>query len=104
MKKIFLFLMISSSSLLLSAQKKAASDESYLLVGTYTSAKSDGIYVYKFNSADGSFTPVSNASGAKNPSYLAVSPNEKFVFAVNETGGKDPGMVTAFSFMLNEKR
>ena len=94
MKRIFLAIIACSIFLMLSAQK----NESYLLVGTYTSAKSDGIYVYKFNSADGSFTPVSNASGAKNPSYLAVSPNEKFVFAVNETGGKDPGMVTAFSF------
>ena len=43
--------------------------------------------------------PVSNAGGFKNPSYLAVSPNEKFVFAVNETGGEEtPGMVTAYSF------
>jgi 6-phosphogluconolactonase len=99
MKKIFLVLMVCSASLLLAAQKKATANESYLLVGTYTSAKSDGIYVYKFNSDDGSFTPVSNASGFKNPSFLAVSPNEKYVFAVNETGGKEtPGMVTAFSF------
>ena len=29
--------------------------EHYLVVGTYTGGKSEGIYVYKFNSEDGSF-------------------------------------------------
>jgi len=71
-------------------------DEHYLLVGTYTSPKSEGIYVYKFNSTTGDVTPVSKVT-AGNPSYLAVSPDQSFVFAVNEDGN-DKGSVAAYAF------
>ena len=36
------------------------SKESYLIVGTYTGEKSEGVYVYKFNSEDGSFKEISH--------------------------------------------
>jgi 6-phosphogluconolactonase len=39
-----------------------------------------------------------NTDSVSNPSYLAVSPGGKFVYAVNENGGKQPGEVSAFSF------
>ena len=73
--------------------------ESYLLVGTYDSPKSEGIYVYKFNSIDGSVKEISHIK-TSNPSFLAISPNEKYVYAVNETAdstGKG-GRVSSFSF------
>ncbi len=70
--------------------------EHYMLVGTYNSPKSEGIYVYKFNSTTGDITPVSKIA-AGNPSYLAVSPDNKFVYAVNENGN-DKGSVAAYSF------
>lgn len=73
-------------------------DENYLLVGTYTSDKSEGIYVYKFRSSDGSFKEVGHVK-TSNASYLAVSPNGKFVYATNENGKDDNGgEVSAFSF------
>jgi 6-phosphogluconolactonase len=71
-------------------------NEHYLLIGTYTSGKSEGIYVYKFNSGTGDFSFVSKHA-AGNPSYLAVSPDKKYVYAVNEDRD-DKGSVTAFSF------
>ncbi|MHA4807689.1 lactonase family protein [Flavitalea flava] len=71
----------------------------YLFIGTYTntSGHSKGIYVYQFNAATGDFKPVSTAV-TENPSYLALSPGGKSVYAVNETGGTNPGGVSAFSF------
>jgi 6-phosphogluconolactonase len=75
---------------------KSGSNEHYLLVGTYTSGKSEGIYVYKFNSTSGSFSQVSTVK-ADNPSFLAVSPDEQFVFAVNENGN-DKGSIASYSF------
>ena len=70
----------------------------YLFIGTYTSGKSEGIYVYRFNLTTGELKPVSTASGVSNPSYLAISPSRKFVYAVNENSGKLPGEVSAFDF------
>src|SRR5690349_20436687 len=75
-------------------QKK--STESYLITGTYTGAKSEGIYVYKFNSEDGSYKEVSHVK-TSNPSFVTISPDEKYVYAVHENG-KDGngGSVSAF--------
>ena len=75
-----------------------ADQESYLIVGTYDSPKSEGIYVYKFNSADGSIKEAGHIKTA-NPSFVTVSPNEKFIYAVYEiaSAGKG-GEVAAFSF------
>ena len=95
MKKTLLALLLLGS-LAATAQK-----EPYLLIGTYTSGKSEGIYVYKFNSttADNSLESVTKTS---NPSYLAVSPNKKMVYAVNENADSTMhtvgGNISAFSF------
>jgi 6-phosphogluconolactonase len=90
------------SFLLIFLLQQAAGQEHYLLVGTYDSPKSEGIYVYKFNSNDGSVKEISHVK-TSNPSFLAVSDNQKFVFAVNETGdstGKGGGVI---SFSFNKK-
>src|SRR5439155_12505771 len=50
----------------------------YLLIGTYTNGGSKGIYVYKFNSSTGDFDSVSMVK-TNNPSYLDISPDQKFV-------------------------
>jgi len=70
----------------------------YMLVGTYTSGKSTGIYVYEFN-ADDKTAKLVDSVKTSNPSFLAVSPDQKFVYAVNENDAKTGGgSVTAFSF------
>lgn len=71
----------------------------YLLTGTYTSGKSEGIYVYRFNSSDGTTTPV-NQVKISNPSFLAVSPDERYVYAVEEDANPQGtgGNVSAFTF------
>ncbi len=70
----------------------------HLFVGTYTNTGSKGIYVYRFNTLTGKATQVSHTDSANNPSYLAIAPNGKFVYAVNETNGEHPGKVSAYSF------
>lgn len=77
----------------------AAQDQHYLITGSYTTGKSEGIYVYLFNSSDGSHKEISHVK-ISNPSYVAVSPDEKFVYAVQENAankGKG-GEIAAFSF------
>ena len=76
-----------------------AQQQNYLVTGTYTSGKSEGIYVYQFNSTDGTAKPVSQVK-ISNPSFIAVSPDEQFVYSVEEdaaSNGKG-GEITAFSF------
>ncbi len=70
----------------------------YLFIGTYTGTGSKGIYVYQFNAATGDAKWISNTDTAANPSYLALSPTGNYLYAVNETGGNQPGSVSAFAF------
>ena len=72
--------------------------EHYLFVGTYTSDKSKGIYVFRFNSQNGEVQWVSSTDSTTNPSFLAISPDGTKLYAVNETGGEQPGYVSAFNF------
>src|SRR5262245_2771138 len=69
--------------------------------GTYTNnGKSKGIYCYKLDLASGKLTSVGVTEGIKNPSFLAIHPSGKFLYAVsevNDADGKPSGAVTAFS-------
>lgn len=77
-------------------------DQYTVFVGTYTSsAGSRGIYKFDFDDKTGAATNPELVADAKNPSFLAIHPNGKFLYAVNETEdmveGKKQGGVTAFS-------
>ncbi len=91
MKKI-IFIILCFVPLILPAQY-------YLIAGTYTSGQSEGIYVYRFNAetAENHFVSSTKTS---NPSFVAISPNEKNIYAVNENADSlhNGGTVTAFSF------
>ena len=84
--------------LLLSSFSVFAQKNYYLLAGTYTRGKSTGIYVYDFDGRDGSARIVDSVQ-TSNPSYLAVAPDQKEVYAVSEVvRGGNSGQVKAFSF------
>src|SRR3954463_3984567 len=68
-----------------------------LLIGTYTNTgKSEGIYVYDFNTKTAAFRAKCIEKNVTNPSYLTVSKDNKFVYSVNEDG--DKSTISAFSF------
>ena len=86
---------------LAAAQEKAAAKPEKLLVyfGTYTRGESKGIYCYELDLASGKLTEVGATSGVTNPSFLAIHPSGKFLYAVSEVaeGEKKVGAVTAFA-------
>jgi 6-phosphogluconolactonase len=68
-------------------------------VGTYTGPESKGIYAYRFDAQTGEIKPLGLAGVAQNPSFLAIHPNRKFLYAVGESagGGTWGGAVSAFA-------
>jgi 6-phosphogluconolactonase len=69
-------------------------------VGTYTGAKSKGIYAYRFNAATGALSPLGLAAETPQPTFLAIAPNRRFLYAANEIGdfgGKRSGAVSALA-------
>ena len=71
-----------------------------VFVGTYTGGQSQGIYILQMDPADGTLERRGVVPGVVNPSFLAIHPNGKYLYAVNEIGdyeGKPSGAVTAFA-------
>jgi 6-phosphogluconolactonase len=70
-------------------------------VGTYSGEKSKGIYAFRFDGATGRLTPLGLAAESQDPSFLAIHPNNRFLYAVNEVdefdGKKNNGGVSAFA-------
>ncbi len=68
--------------------------------GTYSGAKSKGIYVSRFDSTTGKLSEPELAAETKNPSFLAVHPTQEYLYAVgevNDTQGKRGGAENAFA-------
>lgn len=83
------------SLILLSLGLFAQGGKYHILVGTYTSpGKSEGIYVYEFDSQNGAITYKSKVI-LESPSYFTVSPDRKFVYSVTE--GKE-SKISSLSF------
>ncbi len=84
----------------LRAAAPASGHERLLLVGTQTAdpSTSKGIYSYRFNTDTGELTQIGLAVEADNPTFLAVGPQEKFVYSVHEVR---QGTVSSFAFDKN---
>jgi 6-phosphogluconolactonase len=83
-----------------SPQLRAASSQIVAYVGAYTDKEGNALYIYDLNSADGTLTRRLAIKDYPSPSSLAVSPNQKFLYAVNEISnfsGTRNGSVTAFA-------
>jgi len=91
--------MIRFSPILFASVAFAAEYRVY--IGTYTNTgKSQGIYAYRFNSDSGKLDPEGLAGQANNPSFVAIHPNRKYLYAVSEVStlnGEKTGGVSAFS-------
>ena len=88
-------------------QLQAAEAANFAYIGTYThdapggdsgKAHSEGIYVAKVDQGTGKLDLVQTVK-SDNPSFLALSPDQKFLFAINEVDnyeGKNAGSVEAY--------
>ena len=56
-----------------------------VFLGTYTKGESKGIYSCRFDDASGMLSDFRLAAETPSPSFLALHPNGKFLYAVNET-------------------
>ena len=83
-------------------------------VGTYTDGESRGIYRFAVDPDSGKATSSALAADSESPSFLALHPDGRFFYAVNETddfGRETTGAVSAFAIdpasgdlrLLNQK-
>src|SRR5215831_2884023 len=71
----------------------------FAYVGSFTTAqrkaRGDGIHVYRVDAATGMWTHVQHIGDLTNPSFLALSPDQRFLYSVHGDGDY------ATAFMLN---
>src|SRR6266404_891661 len=85
--------------LLLAAAAQPA--EFFLYSGSYTAGKSKGINVSRFDSATGKLEAIGLAGESPNPTFLAVHPNQRFLYTVNNLPGKPGNTVSGFAIDRN---
>ena len=79
-------------------------------IGTYTEklpfvdGKAEGIYVYSLDMDTGELAHQSTTIGPRNPSYLAIDPRHRFIYAVQETEVDDHPQVHALAIDGDELR
>ncbi len=82
------------------AQPAGSANGYTVYIGTYTRQQSKGIYAFHFDPATGKTTSIGLVAETANPSFLAIHPNRRFLYAVNEVasfGGQKTGSVTSYS-------
>lgn len=93
MKKIIptILIITAMAGLVSCAGSKSSEDNISMIVGTYTSNGSHGIYSLGFDQENGNFTFLDSLS-AVNPSFVTFSPDGSKIYAVNEVENDEAGV------------
>ena len=82
-------------------QKEYHPMSDYLVyVGSYAQGDEEGIHVYSFDTGTSTLTPQSSVGGVENPSFLDISPDRRYLYAIGESSevnGVPGGAVAAFA-------
>ncbi len=99
MKHTTSILCIFIAIIFINCKKQEQMKPATLFVGTYTNTDSEGIYSYQFDSNTGMLTEEKLEATLPSPSFVKISPDKKFLYAVQETNTYDniSGGVSAFA-------
>ncbi|HOW68337.1 MAG TPA: lactonase family protein [Candidatus Paceibacterota bacterium] len=92
--------LLSSGTMAVRAEKLRPNLNQNMYIGTYTGGASRGIYRLEFNPATGEMTSPQCVAETPSPSFLALHPSGKWLYAVNEVSdfkGQKSGAVTAYA-------
>jgi 6-phosphogluconolactonase len=90
---LFALILLTTACVENKSMEKNATEQPIVFVGTYTknmgwvNGKATGIYTCRMNPATGELTVVDSTKDIQNPSFLTISPDKKYLYAVAENGG-----------------
>ncbi len=92
---------LAHGSEVLTSRADSQLDGELLYVGTYTNdGRRDGIYLVRIDRRSGRLTQIGSVDAGANPSFLAIHPNGRVLYAANEVEkyhGRATGAVSAFA-------
>ena len=93
------FSLTAVTALAMTLSPPSQAEDPLLFVSSFASGEKGAISAFRFSSEDGSLTPLEKTGGIENPFFLAVSPDERFLYAVHAKafGGKDNEEVAAYT-------
>jgi 6-phosphogluconolactonase len=99
---------LSALTLFARAHGWAAVPPGLIFAGTYTDkGSSRGIYAFRWDADSGTMAPLGLAATTVNPSFLALSPDRRHLYAVNEVDdyrGEKSGSVSSFAIAGSKLR
>lgn len=75
----------------------------WVYVGTYTGSDSKGIYLLELDLTTGKLSEPRLVAETTNPSFLAIHPNGRFLYTVNEIWGKQKETPNVSAFLIEPK-
>lgn len=74
-------------------------EQPLVFVSAFAGGDQGAIYAYQLDAESGRLKQVERTGNVENPFFLAISPDEKFLYSIDahSFGGKDPEKVAAFS-------
>jgi len=102
LRAIVLLLTIAALACAAPARKSNAADDAptIVFIGTYTKGEEPGIYSFRMNSQTGELEAIGTTGGIASPSFLAIHPSGKYLYAASEISdfdGKPTGAVAALA-------
>ncbi len=97
--KLTMAVVQASAFIAVAAVEPATASKPSVYFGTYTGAKSQGIYLSHFETRSGALTEPELVAEAKNPSFLALHPKLQVIYSVGEVdefNGKRTGGISAY--------
>jgi 6-phosphogluconolactonase len=70
--------------------------EPLVFVSAFASGEKAGIHAFGFDSDKGTLKPLKRATGVQSPFFIALSPDRRFLYSIDDFGGKD-NFVAAFT-------
>ncbi|MBP1623120.1 MAG: hypothetical protein H6Q07_1140, partial [Acidobacteria bacterium] len=100
-----MLLLIATVALLSTAPtvRTAETDDYLLYAGTYTGGDSKGIYAFRFQPSTGKTVSIGLAVESANPAFLAVHPDRRTLYAVNEALVSEGGNGSISAFAIDAK-
>ncbi len=95
MFKLFVF----TFSLLQIMTTSARADDPIVFISAFATGEKGGIHAFQFDSESGKLKPLHRTPDISNPFFLAISPDQKFLYSIETEafGSDEDEFVTAFS-------
>ncbi|KQS91870.1 lactonase family protein [Chryseobacterium sp. Leaf394] len=93
---LFLFLLFICSN--------SFAQKTFVFLGSFNwDREKEGLFVYELDTVNGNLSKAAAVKNIRNPSFLTLSPDGKYIFAVTDSKTENDGSVSSFKFNPENK-